>query len=184
MGSVENEIIQKIKAGDQHAFESLFFDYYPRLTVFAKKYVMDSDTAREITQDVFVKLFESSERLNIQRSIKSYLYTSVKNACINYLNQKKLHAGHKEAIKVSANQSVSDFTDTMEQTELEHLIWKEVSTLPDQCRRIFNLSRKEGIQNKQIAEQLDISVRTVETQISKALRILRERLKPYLSMLF
>ena len=180
----EHDIINRIKSDDKKAFEELFFDYYPKLTVFAKKYVRNMDTAKEIVQDFFVRLFESRGKLNIQTSLKSYLYSSVKNSCLNYLNQKKLHASHAENIRIQNKDSVIDFSDTMEQTELEYRIWQEVSGLPDQCKRIFNLSRKEGIKNKEIADQLDISIRTVETQISKALKILRTNLNQYLKIIF
>lgn len=177
-------IIHGLKAGDKKAFEKLFFEYYPVLTVFAKKYVHDLDTAREIVQDYFVRLFESREKISIQSSLKSYLFSSVRNSCLNNLKRNKLHNNHIEHIKVQSNNQDVDFQDSMEQTELEYRIWQEVSNLPDQCQRIFNLSRKEGIRNKEIANQLGISIRTVETQISKALKILRTNLSQYLKVFF
>ena len=180
----EHDIINRIKSDDKKAFEELFFDYYPKLTVFAKKYVLDMDTAKEIVQDYFVRLYETRGNLNIQTSLKSYLYSSIRNSCLNYLNQHKLHTNHAENIRIQNKDSEIDFSNTMEQTELEYRIWQEVSGLPDQCKRIFNLSRKEGIKNKEIANQLDISIRTVETQISKALKILRTNLNQYLKILF
>ncbi len=163
------------------SFEELFFDNYPKLTVFAKKYVGDIDTAKEIVQDFFVRLYENRENLNIRTSVNNYLYSSVRNGCLNYLSQAKLHTKHAEQIRIMSEDSDIDFTDKMEQTELEHRIWKEVSKLPDQCKHIFSLSRKEGKKNKEIADQLGISVRTVETQISKALKILRTNLHRYLT---
>ncbi len=180
----EHDIIARIKSDDKKAFEELFFGYYPKLTVFAKKYVRNTDTAKEIVQDFFVRLFENRGKLNIQTSLKSYLYSSIKNSCLNYLNQQKLRASHAENIRIQNKDSVIDFSDTMEQTELEYRIWKEVSELPGQCQHIFNLSRKEGIRNKEIANQLGISIRTVETQISKALKILRTNLNQYLKIIF
>lgn len=184
MDHLENDIIKRIKSGNEKAFEELFIDYYPKLTVFAKKYVNDMDTSREIVQNYFVKLFEKHANIHIQTSLNSYLYSSVRNSCLNYLKQQKLHASHKDNIRVENKEAIIDFTDTMEQTELEYKIWQEVSTLPDQCKHIFNLSRKEGIKNMEIANQLGISIRTVETQISKALKILRTNLNQYLKILF
>lgn len=184
MDQQEKEILNLIQSGDKKAFEELFFDYYPKLTVFAKKYVVDIDTAKEIVQDYFVRLYETRGNLNIQTSLKSYLYTFIRNSCLNYLNQHKLHASHAENIRILNKDSKIDFSDTLEQTELEYRIWQEVSGLPDQCKRIFNLSRKEGIKNKEIANQLGISIRTVETQISKALKILRNNLSQYLKIIF
>jgi len=184
MDQYEHDIINKIKSGDKKAFEELFFDYYPKLTVFARKYVIDMDTAREIVQNHFVKLFETHKNINVQTSLKSYIYSSVRNSCLNHLNRQKLHASHAENIRIQNKDSEIDFSDTMEQTELEYRIWREVSGLPDQCKQIFNLSRQEGIKNKEIANQLGISIRTVETQISKALKILRTNLNKYLKILF
>lgn len=184
MDHYEHDIINRIKEGDKKAFEELFIDYYPMLTVFAKKYIGNMNTAREIVQDFFVRFYENNQKLNIQSSLKSYLYSSVRNSCLNYLNQQKLHASHVEIIKNQNKDSLIDFADTMEQTELEYKIWKEVSAMPDQCKRIFKLSRKEGIKNKEIANQLGISIRTVETQISKALKVLRTNLHQYLKILF
>jgi len=184
MDHYEHDIINRIKSYDKKAFEELFFDYYPKMTVFAKKYVVDIDTAKEIVQDYFVRLYETRGNLNIQTSLKSYLYSSVRNSCVNYLNQHKLHASHAENIRIQNKDSVSDFLDTLEQTELEYRIWQEVSGLPDQCKRIFYLSRKEGVKNKDIANQLGISIRTVETQISKTLKILRTNLNQYLKIIF
>jgi RNA polymerase sigma-70 factor (ECF subfamily) len=184
MDQYEQDIISRIKSGNKQAFETLFIDYYPKLTVFAKKYLNDLDTSREIVQNYFVKLFENHSDIQIQTSLKSYLYSSIRNSCLNYLNQRKLHAGHADNIKFQHKENEIDFTDTMEQTELEYKIWQEVAGLPDQCKRIFNLSRKEGLKNREIANQLGISKRTVETHISKALKILRTNLNQYLKTLF
>ncbi len=184
MNHQEQDIIKQLKSGDKKAFEALFFEFYPKLTVFAKKYVLDLDTAKEIVQNFFVKLYENKEKLNIQTFISSYLYTSIRNLCLNYLNQKKIHTKHTDQIRRINQDSDIDFSDKMEQTEMEYLVWEEVFRLPDQCKRIFNLSRKEGKKNKEIATQLDISIRTVETQISKALKILRKNLSGYLQTIF
>jgi len=184
MDQYEQNIVNRIKEGDKKAFEELFFDNYPKLTIFAKKYVFDMDTAREIVQDYFVRLYENRGHINIQTSLKTYLYSSIRNSCLNHLKRIKLHVSHNENIRKLNEDAGIDFSDTMEQTELEYNIWLEVSKLPDQCKRIFHLSRKEGIKNKEIANQLEISIRTVETQISKALKILRTNLNQYLRVFF
>ncbi len=184
MDNNEYKLTKQIKSGDKKAFEKLFLDYYQKLTVFAKKYVGDINIAKEIVQDFFVRLYETSDEIEIQISLKNFLYTSIKNRCLNHLKQVKLHAEHGEIIKTRHKAHEMDFSDTMEQTELEYRIWQEVSDLPDKCQRIFNLSRKEGLKNKEIADRLGISKRTVETQISKALKILRTNLGQYLKMIF
>lgn len=184
MKNPELQIINRLKSGDKKVFEDLFFDYYPTLTVFAKKYVGDMDTSREIVQDLFVRLYETREKINIHSSLKNYLYSAVRNRCLNHLKREKLHTEHTGNV-LSIDESLeNDIQAKIEQTEFEYLVWQEVSNLPDQCKRIFYLSRKEGKKNKEIAEQLGISIRTVETQISKALKRLRTNLRQYLSVLF
>lgn len=180
----DKDIKDLTESDGNQAFEELFLEYYPKLTVFAKKYVGDLDTAKEIVQDFFVRFFEKYPQLNIQSSLKSYLYSSIKNSCLNYLNQQKIHLRHSEYVRSQNKDPEANFINLLEQTELEYKIWQEVSGLPNQCKRIFTLSRKEGVKNKEIAEKLGISIRTVETQISKALKILRTNLSQYLRILF
>jgi len=180
----EQRIVNQLRLGDKKAFESLFFGYYPKLSVFARKYVTDLDTAKEIVQNYFVDLYEKREQLDIQTSLNNYLYSSVRNRCLNYLHQQKLHSDHKEQLKLFIEESENDLFQKIEATELEYKIWEEVSGLPEQCKIIFKLSRKEGLKNKEIATRLEISIRTVETQISKALKVLRKNLKQYLKIFF
>jgi len=184
MEKQELEIISQLKSGDKKAFEKMFLEYYSRLSVFAKKYVKDLDLAKEIVQALFVKLYETHQKLNINTSLKSYLYSSVKNSCLNQIKQSKTHSDHIKSFDQRNKDQKLNFTDTMEQTELEHNIWQEISKLPFQCQRIFKMSRNEGKKNKEIADELQISIRTVETQISKGLKILRKNLRHYLTVLF
>ena len=167
--------IQSLKTGDIYAFEKLFRHYYPLLVVFAMKYVTDKDIAREIVQDFFARLFEKKQSLTIETSLKSYLYRSVHNSCINYINQRSLHDRHLK--KLDQEKDVSEDPDrAFLITELQQKINEVVEQLPSQCRKIFKMNRYEGLKNEEIAETLNLSRRTVETQISKALKILRNRL--------
>ena len=166
------------KSGDTKAFEVLFKTYYPVLCIYAKKIVNDLDEARDIVQDVFVKIYDNRATMEINTSVKSYLYRSVHNACLNHLKRKNTHNNHNEYLKYQTRWS--DNHDTMEQAELEEKIWNIIQGLPEQCRRIFTMNRFEDLKNKEIAEKLGISIRTVETQISKALKVLREHLADFL----
>ncbi len=167
-------IIKKLRSGDEKFYKSVFYEYYPLLTYFAKKYVNDLDIAREIVQDFFVKLYEKRFSINIDSSFKSYLYKSVYNSCINYLNQVTLREQHHRQIKSQGYEPTGFTEDEINMTELENKIYREIDKLPAQCRRIFKMNRFDGLSNSEIAAKLKLSKRTIETQISKALRILRK----------
>ena len=179
MKEEEIQLIAGIKAGDESAYNHLFNTYYIILTAFANKYVNDQEVARDIVQNLFVNMFESRKHIVIVSSLKAYLFQSVQNRCINYIKTIRLHEKHHDHMK-SSTEIATDLEEMIIETELEQLIFQRIGELPDQCRRIFLLSRTRGRLNKEIAELLDISIRTVETQISKALKILREDLRDYL----
>jgi RNA polymerase sigma-19 factor, ECF subfamily len=169
--------LDELKTGDIRLFESLFREYYRPLVVHAMKYVRDADSAKEIVQEFFVRLFEKRNALVIDTSLKSYFYRSVYNSCINHISHAEMRGRH---IKNLALQSENEFSDDqIAAIELQNRIYKCVEEMPDQCRRIFKLNRFEGLRNEQIAEKLGISKRTVETQISKALKVLRKKLADY-----
>jgi len=178
----ESKLITGLIAGNEKSYNQLFEEYYAVLSVFAKKYVNDIELAKELVQDFFVHLFEIRESLSIQTSLKSYLYQSVKNRCLNYINQNNIRNKHLENIKISSD-TTTNLEEIIEETELEQQIFKIVSGLPAQCQNIFQMSRVNGMKNKEISEKLNISIRTVEKQISKALKSLRVKLKPYLNLL-
>ncbi len=152
-------------------FEKLFSTHYLSLCIYARRIVGDMDIARDLVQDVFVMVYEKRSTLKI-RSAKSFLYRSVYHACLNHLKKINTHQRHHEYLKYTMPDS--EYHDSVIQAELEEKIWKAVQKLPDQCRRIFEMNRFEGKKNKEIAEILGISIRTVETQISKALRMIRK----------
>jgi RNA polymerase sigma-70 factor (family 1) len=166
--------LEGIRAGDPSMFQVIFNEYYPALTVFARKFLVDNDMAKEVVQDMFVQLYEKRESLIIQTSLKSYLYQSVRNGCLNRIKQDKIHQKHHEEILKSGQEDI-EWTDQMEQTELEKKVYSIISGLPPKCRQVFLLSRQEDLSNREISEKLSISIRTVETQISKALKVLREQ---------
>jgi len=174
--ALEQKLIDGLKAGDEISYNQLFNKYYILLTVFACKYVEDSETAREIVQDFFVHIFEIRNSLIITTSLSSYLYQSVRNRCLNHISQIKVREGHLENLKIS-EASVTNLEDKIIEAELEHQIYQIVSQLPGQCQKIFKMSRVDAKKNGEIANILNISIRTVETQISKALKILRQELK-------
>ncbi len=172
-------IEEDLKSGDVDAYESIFKEYYRPLVVFAMKYINNAETAKEIVQDFFVKLFEKRNSINIDTSLKSYLYKSVYNACLNYISQNEMRNRHLKNLASIAEDGFSD--DQIITVELQNRIYECIESMPEQCKKIFKMNRFEGLRNEQIAQQLNLSKRTVETQISKALRILRKKLNDYVS---
>ena len=136
------------------------------------------DIAREIVQDFFVKLYEKRHNLSVETSVKSYLYRSVYNCCLNYLNQRNIQDKHLKNIDLERVDE-DNLESEISSVELQYRIHQIIEELPARCRKIFKMNRLEGIKNEEIATQLNLSKRTVETQISKALKILRKRLSDY-----
>jgi RNA polymerase sigma-70 factor (ECF subfamily) len=167
--------IEASKKGEESAYKQLFFNYFEPLTFFANKYLNDMELSKDMVQGIFSHIYEKREELKISSSIKSYLYQSVANRSLNQLKSSKIHAEHHADIKHRSEDGYVE--EQMELTELEVKIAKTIDQLPDQCKRIFKLSRYEHKSNQEIADELEISKRTVETQISKALKVLRASLK-------
>jgi RNA polymerase sigma-70 factor (ECF subfamily) len=163
----------------REAFEQVFRQYYAPMVVYACKYVANIDVAREIVQDFFVRFYEKRESLNIGVSLKSYLYRSVYNCCINYLNQRNIQDRHLKTIELERDHE-ENMESEINTVELEYRIDEIINDLPTKCRQIFRMNRLEGLRNEEIAKQLNLSKRTVETQISKALKILRKKLADYI----
>ncbi|MEM6525367.1 MAG: RNA polymerase sigma-70 factor [Bacteroidota bacterium] len=174
MQKTDEVLFKCIREGDLDAFQSLFDTYYLPLCMYAFGLLKDMESARDITQDVFVTIYESRSSIEIKSSVKAYLHRSVRNACLNHLKSTKVQAWHQ--VQIASQHSASDDHDSMERAELEARILGEIQKLPAQCRNIFQMNRLEGRKNREIAAELGISIRTVETQISKALKILRKNL--------
>lgn len=165
---------------NETSIEQWYNTYYSILCVYANKFLKDLDLSRELVQDVFVKLYDKKEALSIHTSAKSHLYQSVKNACLNSIKQKQTHALHHENIKYLNGDFSYETDELYGQSELEYELHKAIEELPEKCRDIFKMNRMEGLSNQEIADYLNISKRTVETQISKALKTLRNQLAPSL----
>ena len=160
-------------------FEQLFRDYFPPLMAFARKILVDEDDAREVVHLVFINLWEKRSEVDLSTSLKSYLFTSVHNRSLNVIrDRKKFSSG--EVPEVAGEWDVSAQIESM---ELEGKIREVIDSLPEKCREIFKMNRFEGLKYGEIANKLDISIRTVENQISKALKILKEQLAKYLTLL-
>lgn len=176
-----NKAIQISKL-DKEGFEYIFKEYFTQLCFFAKKYISDTDTAKELVHDVFINLWEKRDTIDPEKSIKSYLFTSVNNRCLNYIRDNKKYDRDKTEIENLNNHSIEN-NNHIEETELQDRINSSIANLPEKCKKIFILSRFEEMKYHEIADKLDVSIKTVEAQMSKALKILRENLKEYLPIL-
>lgn len=169
--------------GDVTAFEMLFRTYYQPLCHYAYSFLQDREDAEEIVQSTFLMVWEKRDTLAIRTSVKPYLYAMVRNACINVLKHEKIkqkHAGEELAV---ADRSCDSVSQMVASNELEYKITAALEALPEQCRMVFKLSRFEELKYAEIAEQLNISVKTVENHMGKALKIMREQLKDYLPLI-
>lgn len=179
----EIQLQQNLAQGSDQAFEQVFQTYFKALTVFAKKFVLDLAVAEDLVQEVLLKLYENRSSIQFHTSLKAFLYQSVRNKCIDYLRSVKSKSAHHDEIKQLNYAEQFDWNDTMVQTELEERVFNAIAELPDQCQRVFKMSRLEGKRNQEIAELLNISKRTVETQVSNALKRLRKDVLKYVNTL-
>lgn len=175
----EKYIIEGLRTGVESAYRQLFDQYYQRLVVFACKYLEDLEPARDIVQEFFLDLYESRQSISIQTSLKSYLYMAVKNRCLNQVKHRQVKEKYRN-MRRSDEVAVSDtdFEKIMDAVELEARVYEIISKLPGRCSQIYIMSRVDGKRNREIADELNLSIRTVETQISKALKSLRDNLLP------
>lgn len=165
-------------------YEEMFKAYFSPLCYFAQKYVADFDSCKEIVHKIFVGIWEKRDGFDFDKSPKSYLFSAVYNRCMNHIrDQKRLLVNSSQEL----TEEIADlqaYSGNMEASELEGQIWKVINSLPDKCKEVFILNRFRKKKYSEIAVQLDISVKTVETHMSKALKILRENLKDYIHLFF
>ncbi len=178
----EKTLLNRFAKGDEAAFEQIFLLYYQPLVVFANKLVYDIDMARDLVQGVIVHFYEKREEIQIHTSLKAHLYQSVRNRCLNHLKREQTIRNHHSSLFAETKESENIFYDIMEETELENRIFQIIKSLPNQCQKIFEMSRFQGKSNQEIAEELSISKRTVETQISNALKKMRQKLSSYIGV--
>jgi RNA polymerase sigma-70 factor (ECF subfamily) len=172
--------IEKVKKGDRKAFENLFLDFYESLCQFAWRFTHSQHVSEELVQEVFLNVWQSKERLDPQREIKSYLYQSVKNKALNYIKHQELASEYNQKIGWLNPTPTRQDHEYNEEAEFVKAARKSIEELPDRARQVYKLSRKDGLTYREIAQVLDISPKTVESQMSRALKILRNALSEYL----
>lgn len=177
---LEQVTISALKAGSIDAFNFCFDLYWRPLCSFANSMVRQPAVAEEIVQNLFLDLWINWHKLPETSSLKAYLLTAVRHDCLDHLKHQKIREKYEGDYLQSHNFAYEDIFDDLINKDLEKSLQAAISKLPRQCREIFLLSRFEYLPYKNIAEKLNLSVKTVENQIGKALKIIRKELDPYL----
>jgi RNA polymerase sigma-70 factor (ECF subfamily) len=177
----ESEQIILLNKGDQPNFDSVYRSHYTGMYRYAFLFVKDELLAEDIVHAIFLKILEKKVTLDTKTSLKSYLYRSVHNECLNYFkHQKVIDTYHLQNLDTQAG---IDSSDRFQHEELVLVLSKALETLPEQCRTVFQLSRYEDYKYSDIAQELGISISTVEKHIIKALKRLRTELADFLPVL-
>jgi RNA polymerase sigma-70 factor (ECF subfamily) len=178
----DNNLFKLIKQGDKQGFELLFKTYYAPLCVFARKYIKDTDDCEEVVQGFFLKLWDKRDTIEINTSVKSYLYSSVRNRSLNYIKHQKIKQEYHSEI-ISTTSEIDPMVNGFMEIGLIEKIDRTIAMLPPRRREIFLMSREQGLKYREIADQLGISIKTVETQMGHALKDLRDKLKEFRHLL-
>ncbi|MBN8673965.1 MAG: RNA polymerase sigma-70 factor [Chitinophagales bacterium] len=180
----EHTLTAQLAKRDSSAFEEVFKTYFKNLHAYACTILKDEADAEEAVQQVFFKLWERAEHLSFSGSVAAYLYRAVHNQCLNQLKHQKVKANHQLHVAYSMKNESVNGPVKMISKELEQKIREALNELPEQCRTVFQLSRFEEMKYREIADHLDISIKTVENQMGKALKQLRLKLVDFLTLLF
>lgn len=168
-----------MRDNDRAAFKAIFSEHYQNVCRTIHRYIVDPGLTEDLAQEVFVRLWQKRQKLQINSNLPAYLRRMAVNEALGYLRKKTRFQADELPIHLPGFIAPSA-DEQLGMNELQYRIQKAVSGLPDRCRLVFELSRYEELSNREIAEQLEISVKTVENQMTKALRTLREELSDYL----
>ena len=181
---IEPETLQLLIEGDEKTFERVFKSNYKALYSYANMIVRDHEAAEEIVQGMFLKLWERKEKLELHTSLKAYLYRSIYNDSLNLIKHEKVKLKYQSHALYTMKNESDNASDKVQLSELEKRLQVALNQLPEGCRTIFQLSRFEDLKYKEIADRLKISIKTVENQMGKALKLLRMELAEFLTIGF
>jgi RNA polymerase sigma-70 factor, ECF subfamily len=172
----DTDIIGRIRQGDVKQFESLFRSSYVSLVRYAKTLLKDQDTSEEIVQDLFFRIWQDRGKIKIESSLNGYLFRSVHNRCLHYIEHNRIVEKHAEEMLFRQPESSESPSDILNYKELQAKIATILEKLPERCGQIFYMNRFEGLKYNEIAEKLSVSVKTVEANMGRALKEFRKEL--------
>lgn len=176
----EEQLLSELKHGNKKAFSFLFQKYYKDLVLFGGNYLRDKSRCEDIVQSIFLKLWGDRENLIIETSLKSFLLKSVKNGCLDELRHTEIVHKHETYVEIFGDMNGIETSHYILYSELKVHLNEALDRLPDLYREVFEMNRFEGLKYRQIAEKLEVSERTVEVRVGKALGLLREYLSDFL----
>ncbi|MCX2479680.1 RNA polymerase sigma-70 factor [Pedobacter sp. MC2016-15] len=176
------QLIPLLLSGDESTFESVYKHFLKPLHSYAITILRDEEAAKGTVQNIFLKLWERKHTLNFNGSIKAYLYSAVYHECLNYIRHEKVKLNHQDHL-VYTMKNTEEQDKGIEFSDLKDKLQQVLNNLPEKCRTVFQLSRFEELKYREIADQMGISVKTVEAQMGKALKILRHELVDYLPVI-
>ncbi len=168
LNNVDEILLERFRKGDEEAFGFLFRRYYVKLCSYSLLFVKEKETSEEIVMNLFVSLWENRKSLGKIKSPESYLFRSVRNKCMNWLRDSKTSVNIEDCVLMECDNS------SIELQELNRFIEEAILSLPERCRMVFVSSRINHFPHKEIAKQMNISTKTVEAQITKALGVIRK----------
>lgn len=174
----EKKLLKALKKGDVKSFEFLFRFYYEPLVRYAAKFTRLDGEAEEIVQELFLKLWRDKKQIDIKKSIRAYLYRAVYYQCLQLIQKEKLKMKYQTDAQLNLSESEGP-EEWVKYQELNHRFFLLMNRLPLRMQTIFKMSRFQGLKYKEIAQQLSISAKTVEANMSKALKYFRIHLKEY-----
>lgn len=178
----DNDLIDRLAAGDERAFDELYGRYFTRLYNYAFQKTGDAYMTQEVVQELFIHLWQRRERLAISGVVSAYLFASARNLIIDQIRKETSRSCHADVFARHQPQATNQTEEQLRFDELHQTYERLLDQLPDKCRQVFSLSR-EGTSHRDIASQLSISEKTVEQHITRALRLLRQHMPGYLSFI-
>ena len=175
----DRDLLDRLRTGDDSAFDAIFHEHYGRLVRLAESMLHDRAAAEEIAQDVMLELWRRRETLRLEATFRAYLLRATRNRALNHVRHLRI-VQRAEPLAADEIAPVTPADRETLQAEIDVAVRDAVAGLPDRCREVFELSRVHGLSYAEIAHTMEISVKTVEAQMGKALRVLRERLAPWL----
>lgn len=187
MSYKENELVKGIKRQDKEVFKYLYNHFFQRLFLYAKSYLDDDQESKDIVQELFYKLWEKNKKINFPTTVSAYLFRAVHNNCIQVLRHKTIEKKHNDHSRMKLleaeivyHNSTDHIFSSLNLQEIQEVFRRTLLQMPEKTREIFLLSRQLGNKNREIASNLNISIKTVEYHLSNALIFLKEHMKDYL----